>query len=105
MAQFTVHRNKNSRTAELYPYLVDIQNGLLEDLKTRVVIPVEKVADFVGKPLERLMPVIVIAGERYVLMTPLMAGIARGELGEAVAELGEYRNEILGAMDFLVSGV
>ena len=105
MAQFTVHRNKNLRTAALYPYLIDIQNDLLDDLRTRVVVPVGKAADFGKSPLKRLMPVIVIAGEHYVLMTPLMAGIAQAELGDVIADVGEYRSEIVGAVDFLVSGV
>jgi toxin CcdB len=85
--------------------LLDIQHALLDGLKTRVVIPVERV-DVSGKtPLTRLTPVITIAGEPFMLMTPLMAGIAKDELGESVDDARAYRDEILGAVDFLVFGI
>lgn len=105
MAQFAVHRNRNARTAGRYPYLVDIQNDLLDDLRTRVVIPVERVSDPGKKPLARLTPVIAIAGETFMLMTPLMAGIAKDELGEIIAEVHDYRDVVLDAVDFLFLGV
>lgn len=105
MAQFTVHRNKNPKTAERYPYLIDIQNDLFDDLRTRVVIPAMRADAFGGVPLKKLMPVVTIENKRYLLLVPQLAGIARAELGELIAELGEYRGEIVGALDFLVSGV
>jgi toxin CcdB len=39
MAQFTVYRNKNPQTRSTVPFLLDIQNDLLDDLETRVVVP------------------------------------------------------------------
>jgi toxin CcdB len=39
MAQFTVHQNKNPHTRSSIPFLLDIQNDLLRDLETRVVVP------------------------------------------------------------------
>ncbi len=38
MAQFTVCRNKNPQTSSAVPFLLDIQNDLLDDLETRVVV-------------------------------------------------------------------
>lgn len=105
MPQFAVHRNRNARTAGLYPYLLDIQNDLFDELKTRLVIPLHRVVDLARKPLDRLMPVITVEGEQYAVMTPLMAGIAQSELGEIVGDASEHRSEIVGAVDFLVVGV
>lgn len=105
MPQFAVHRNRNATTAGLYPYLLDIQNDLLDDLKTRLVAPLHRVANLTRKPLDRLMPVITVEGERYAVMTPLMAGIASSELGEIVGDASEHRREIVGAVDFLMVGV
>ncbi len=42
MGQFTVYRNKNPRTKSAFPLLVDVQSDVLEDLHTRVVIPLTK---------------------------------------------------------------
>lgn len=97
--------NKNPKTARQYPYLVDIQNDLFDDLHTRVVIPVMRIAAFGKKPLRNLMPIVTIEGERCLLLVPQLAGIAKAGLGEKIADLGAYRNEIVGALDFLVSGV
>ena len=39
MPQFAVHRNRNAATKARFPLLLDVQTNLLEDLGTRVVIP------------------------------------------------------------------
>jgi toxin CcdB len=44
MAQFTVCRNKNPQTRSAVPFLLDVQNDLLEDLETRVVVPLRPIA-------------------------------------------------------------
>lgn len=104
MAQFTVYRNKSARTKATFPLLVDVQSDLLEDLQTRVVIPLSKAAALARKPMSQLMPVLPFDGEAYVLMTPELAGVARADLGPAVGTLAERRDTILAAMDFLLTG-
>jgi toxin CcdB len=104
MAQFTVYRNKNPRTKAAFPLLVEIQSDLFEDLQTRVVIPLTRVAALTKKPLARLTPVLPFAGEHYVLMTPQLAGIGRTELGPAMGNLANQRQAIIAAMDFLLTG-
>jgi toxin CcdB len=42
MAQFAVHKNKNPRSKTTYPLLVGVQADLLDDLQTRLVIPLTK---------------------------------------------------------------
>jgi len=105
MAQFTVHRNKNARTKATFPYLVDVQSDLLEDLQTRVVIPLSKVPAITKKPLSQLTPILQFAGEAHVLVIPQLAGIARTELGVAAGSLADRRDIILAAMDFLLTGI
>ena len=39
MAQFTVFENPSPSKRTIYPYLLDIQSELLNDLRTTVVIP------------------------------------------------------------------
>jgi len=104
MARFTVYRNKNPRTKSAFPLLVDIQSDLLEDLQTRVVIPLTKTTALAKKPLTHLTPVLPFDGEDYVLMTPQLAGIGRTELGAAVGHLTNERQTIIAAMDFLLTG-
>jgi toxin CcdB len=104
MPQFTVYRNKNPRSKSTYPLLVDIQSDLLEDLQTRVVIPLTKAAALAKKPLAHLTPALAFDGEDYVLMTPQLAGVGRTELGAAVGSLANERQTIVAAMDFLLTG-
>ncbi|MEO8062409.1 MAG: CcdB family protein [Pseudomonadota bacterium] len=104
MPQFSVYRNKNSRTKSTFPLLLDVQTDLLEDLQTRVVIPLTKAATLTRKPMSQLTPAIEHEGSLYLLMTPLLAGIARGDLGAEAGTLAEHRKEIIGAMDFLLTG-
>ena len=104
MAQFAVYRNKSARTKATYPFLVDVQSDLLEDLQTRVVIPLSKAAALMKKPVSQLMPILSFDGETYVLMTPELAGVARTDLGPAAGTLAERREMILAAMDFLLTG-
>lgn len=105
MPQFSVHRNKNPHSNSAVPFLLDVQNDLLSDLETRVVIPLCPIASVQGKALRLLMPVLEIEGERFVLLTPQMAGIPRSELGAPVARVEHYRSEIIAALDFLVTGI
>jgi toxin CcdB len=104
VAQFTVYRNKNPRSRATYPLLVNVQSDLLDEMQTRVVIPLTKVATLTKKPVGQLMPTVQFEGEAYVLMTPQLAGIARRELGPAAGSLAERRDTIVAAMDFLLSG-
>ena len=104
MPQFTVYRNRNARTRATFPLLVDVQSNLLEELQTRVVIPLSKAAALTRKPVDHLTPILTFEDEAYVLVTPQLAGMAREELGAASGTLAEHRDVILGAMDFLLTG-
>jgi toxin CcdB len=105
MAQFTVHQNKNPHTRSSIPFLLDIQNDLLRDLETRVVVPLRPASALKGKVLRTLTPLLQIDGEPFLMMTPQLAGIPRSELGARVSEVPQYRAEIIAALDFLLTGV
>ena len=104
MAQFTVYRNKSPRSKSTYPFLIDVQSDLLDELQTRVVIPLTKASTLVKKPLTNLTPALKFDGETYVLMTPQLAGVARTDLGASTGSLAEQRQVIVAAIDFLLMG-
>ncbi len=103
--QFDVYRNRNADSSKRYPFLLDIQTELLEGLETRVVVPLAAKEQFAGKALTRLMPLFKVKGKEVVAVTPQMAGIARRELGDLVGNLSQSRQEIVAALDFLLTGV
>ncbi|MGE0581786.1 MAG: CcdB family protein [Steroidobacteraceae bacterium] len=105
MAQFDVHRNRHSATRARFPLLLDVQSDLLEPLATRVVIPLAPLANAPTPRLETLTPALAFEGRKYVLMTPLLAGIAARELGHVAGNLDAERDAIIAALDMLITGI
>lgn len=104
MQQFTLYRNKDSNTRAVFPLLLDVQSDLLEDLQTRVVIPLTKKSRLAGEAVQHLMPLVEFEDETYVLMTHHLAGIARAALGAPAGSLVRQRDTIIAALDFLFIG-
>ncbi|MBF6595892.1 MAG: CcdB family protein [Thermaceae bacterium] len=102
--QFDVYKNR-SAAKERFPYLLDVQVGLLDALETRVVIPLALKESFEGKILSVLSPVLEVKGKEYVALTSQLAGVAKRDLGSYVVSAAQKRQEIIAAIDFLFTGV
>jgi toxin CcdB len=59
---------------------------------------------FTRKPVGHLTPEVSFNGDRYVLITPQLAGVGRTELGTQAGTLVDERQVILAAIDFLLTG-
>ncbi len=105
MSQFTLYKNLNKTTATAYPYFVDVQNELLSTLNTRLVIPLTPVEVLDQKAPSHLCPTIQIAQGDFVMLTQQMASVPTNILTEPVADLGNFRTEIIAAIDFLITGI
>jgi len=103
MSQFSVYSNPNKDTAGAYPYLVDIQNQLLENLSTRIVIPLA--SSPVDDAIANLCPVIRIKNRRCVLLTQQIACVPAAVLKAPVCSIEDQRYEILNALDFAITGI
>ena len=104
MAQCDVYRNTHPTTRDIFPLLLDVQSDLLLDLRTRVVIPLSQSQTLSRAPLATLTPALRVNGERYILVTPALAGIAKTQLGARIAAVPEDRETIVAAMDLLITG-
>jgi len=104
MAQFDVYANPNPETKRTIPYLLDVQTDLLSNLTTRVVIPLYSVSAM-GKAAKHLNPKFSINKTTVILSTAELAGVTLNRLGENVCSLKEHRNEIIAALDFLITGI
>lgn len=104
MARFDVYRNANKATAEDFPYLLDVQADLLADLRSRIVVPLMAHAAL-ARPMTRLNPSLTVQGKKVVMATTDLAGIPVSALGEKVATLAGESATIIGAIDFLLTGV
>lgn len=103
MAQFDVYRNSNPATREQIPYLLDVQTDLIDVVQTRVVVPLEVCGSFT--PAALLSPVFQIEGVAVAMSTLELAGVHLRSLGDFVCSLSDKRQEIMGALDLLFSGL
>lgn len=105
MAQFDVYVNPNSRSRKLYPYILDVQNNLLADLSTKLVIPVGRLEDFKHELISKLTIEVTYNDEKLVLLTPQLASIPSKLLKEPIGNLQQLRMEIIDSIDFAITGV
>jgi len=103
MAQFDVYENRNPVTKKTFPYLLDVQTELLDNLTTRVVVPLIA-ASAMGAAAKQLNPRFKIRRTTVVMSTAELAGVSVHVLGDKVCSLAEQRNEIIAALDFLFTG-
>lgn len=102
MAQLDVFRSVRGGSA--YPLLVDVQAAVHARLATCVVVPLVPRARAPKHPISGLTPLVKVGGEDYVLVTPMLASIARSGLGAHVGTLAAHRGEVIAALDLLLAG-
>ncbi|MBG0757621.1 CcdB family protein [Vibrio cidicii] len=105
MSQFSLYKNNDKSTATAYPYFVDVQTELLDTLNTRLVIPLTPTALLEKKGPSHLCPIIHIDEGDFVILTHQMASVPTKILRESVNDLSTFRNEIISAIDFLITGI
>ena len=106
MAQYDVYENPNARSRDAVPYVVDVQSHLLERLRTRLVMPLSRLgADMTDGLPRRLVPRVVVAGERLMLLAHQAAVIEARHLRRPVTSIATGAHEIVDALDAVVSGV
>lgn len=86
-------------------YVVDVQSRLLSEIATRVVIPLlpKDVAPKIAA--ETLNPVFSIDGSEYVLMTQNLATVRLKQLRTPTGTMVSVRDQIVRAIDALLSGI
>jgi toxin CcdB len=100
MAQFDVYKNENQLTNEKVPYLLDIQNDILDSINTRVVIPLVKdMKDFKGLTKE-----FIIENQKVYLTTSQMGTVHKNELKTKVTTLQNQKEDIKNSINFLIYG-
>ncbi len=105
MPQFSLYQNHDKSTASAYPYFVDVQSEMLDTLNTRLVIPLTPVEMLEKKAPTHLCPVIHIDEGDFVILTHQMASVPTKILCEPVNNLSTFRDEIIAAIDFLITGI
>ena len=104
MTQFEVFANPIARARSSYPFVVMLPADVARGGRERAVAPVAPRAAF---PViaGRLTPLMTIERDEFVLLVTSVTSIPMQSLGRAVASLGDRRDEILAAIDYLFFGV
>ncbi len=105
MAQFDVYNNPSKNTRDAYPYIVDIQSPLISEIVTRIVIPLGRLSHFKNEQMKGLTPEITYDGEQLLLLTPQIASVPINTLKKPVGSLSHFRDEIIAAIDFAITGI
>lgn len=105
MPQFSLYKNNDKATSRTYPYFVDVQSELLDSLNTRLAIPLTPLELLERKAPSHLCPTIHIDEGDFVILTQQMSSIPTKLLTEPVNDLSTFRDEIIAAVDFLITGI
>ncbi|MEC9264750.1 MAG: CcdB family protein [Pseudomonadota bacterium] len=84
-------------------YLLDVQVELLEELRTRVVVPLLPRAE-APPPAGRLNPVFPLNGADHVMVTQNLAAVPVSILGKPVGSLASQADELRNALDMVFIG-
>lgn len=84
-------------------YLIDVQADLLDELNTRVVVPLVPYAPRM-KVVRRLNPIFTINGNQFALFAHLVGTVPAARLGEPRTNLDRHHDEIVAALDMLFQG-
>lgn len=105
MAQWDVYANPDSVSRAAVPFLVDLQSDLLSELDTRLVAPLVATKLAANRMPKRLSPAFSIEGRTLVLMPHEAGPVDRRVLKRRVKSLRAEADQIIGALDAVLSGI
>ena len=95
--------NPSTRGAEGRPYVVVVQANIFRRSSQRLVVPL--VVESELKPFGRLNPAFEIEGRRVFFQPLEVAAVPTKLLRNPIANLEQFRYEIISALDLVFTGV
>ncbi len=105
MSQFSVYKNEDKATKKTYPYFLSVQNDLLEELNSRVVIPFSNTESVNHRDVKKLCPIIKIEGNEFILLTHQITTVPGSILKKEITDIHSFRTDIITAIDLLITGI
>jgi toxin CcdB len=105
MAQYDVYINPLRQSRQFVPFVVDVQSTLIDQLATRLVLPLSRVGSMMPQLPVNLCPVVSVEGERLTIHPHLAAPVSASLLKNPVINLQPWASEIASALDAVISGV
>ena len=103
--QFDIYANRNKDTNKVYPFFIDVQNDLLDSLNSRIVVPLTPRQSVTNPYPENLCPQIELDNKHYLILSHQITSISVNMLKKQIGSVAEKRDEIIAAIDFLVTGI
>ena len=103
--QYDVYPNPSPRMREVYPFVVDVQSDLLKALATRMVVPLALTSLPSTSLPRRLCPLVQVKGQSLMLVPFEAAPLDKRHLKSKVVSLRERADDIVAAMDAVLSGI
>jgi len=104
MAQYDVFTNPSRNAAEGIPYVVVVQNDLLDALVTRLTMPLA-VLDAATKVPTALCPVVMVKGQRLHALAHYAAPLPAKALRQPVENVASQASALVSALDAVLSGI
>ena len=101
--QFDVFRNPIRSGREDRPYVVSLQHSHLDELRSRVVAPL--VRERIIKPGARITPRVIVLDEPLYFLPTEIVTLSTTYLRTPVANLDDYRRQIVDAVDMMFLGI
>ena len=76
MAQFDIYVNPHLASRQSVPYLVDVQNDLIDQLSTRLVMPLSRIGATQPRLPSNLCPDVEVDDERLSLLAYMAAPVS-----------------------------
>ena len=103
--QFDVYDNPSPRMRDVYPYVMEVQSDLLSSLATRMVVPLAITTLAATDLPRRLCPVFTLNGKSLMLVPFEAAPLDKRLLKVEITSMRQRSNEIVSAMDAVLSGI
>ncbi|WP_394220403.1 CcdB family protein [Alteromonas gracilis] len=105
MAQFDVYRNPSKKTNNAYPFLVDVQNSVIDQLVTRLVVPLTSSNSRNSFYMKKLTPEIEFEGTTYLFLAQQLSSIPEEVLNDRIGSLEQSRELLIDAIYFAITGI
>lgn len=105
MAQFDVYDNPSKTTRKAYPYILELQNDVISEIATRIVVPLADNNTMSSEAFKRLTPKIHYKNKELLILIPQIASMSTQSLKNPIGSLSHLRDEIISALDFAITGV
>jgi len=104
MAQFDVYTNPNLESQQRIPYLLDIQADLLDNLSTRVLVPLYHQGNII-RLLQHLNPTVHVNDSPFIASVAELSAVSVHVLSNPVDNISHEHERIIAAIDLLMTGV